>query len=102
MPEERATVWRRPIRSAIEASKASTAGPSGAIQPESKASATAARSRAVTSGPDMRMRAMVQNPTAIGARTTGGRVASIASHTVVRTSRIWASLSSERGSGSSS
>ena len=52
VPLERATAWSTPLSSATSRSKASTSGPSGAIQLESIASRTMRRSSGPTSGGD--------------------------------------------------
>ena len=50
MPDDTATAWAVPHRSASSASKANTSGPVGATQPESRAASSSFRSGSRTSG----------------------------------------------------
>jgi hypothetical protein len=56
VPDESATAWPAPTYAASSVSKASTCGPSGAIQFESNASRSIARSSGPTSGGDRKIR----------------------------------------------
>src|SRR5439155_479074 len=76
VPDERATAWSTPQRSASSASKASRSGPTGATQPESRAASRAARSAGRTSGGESQMR--LASAGAAGTFSAGGAGAVVA------------------------